>query len=73
MSVPQHQHRQARPRLTLVAGLFDLAARERNSRRRPAAHYLGHGEFVLALDRDTVFFVDGELAEQVRAGQPPCT
>lgn len=72
MSVPEHRHRQTGSRLTLVAGLFDLAARERNSRRRLPAHYLEHREFVLALDRDTVFFVDRELAEQVRAREPPC-
>lgn len=56
-----------RKRLTLVSALYDLAGRERNTRRRTAADYLGTAGFLLELDQDVVIFADPELAPQLEA------
>src|SRR5690348_15539792 len=55
------------PRLTLVTALFDLARREAPTTRVTVSEYFRRGEFVLGLDCDVVFYVDPELADEVRA------
>jgi FkbM family methyltransferase len=53
-------------KLTLVTGLFDLAARD-GTNRRSADEYLQLGSFVFALDQDIIFFADPPLAAKIRA------
>ena len=57
----------AAKRLTLVSGLFDIAGRERNPRRRPADEFLRDGTLLMELDQDVVVFADPELAPRVQA------
>ena len=52
-------------RLTLVSGLFDLAGREGNPRRRPIDEFLRDGEMLIRLDADVVVFADPQLAPQL--------
>jgi hypothetical protein len=50
-----------------VSALFDLAGRERNSRRRTVEEYLKFGATVLDLDENIVFYADPEPAAVIEA------
>jgi hypothetical protein len=58
--------------LTLVTALFDLPRRERNPDRTPIGDYLRHGEFLLRLEHDIVFFVDEEFEGHVVERRRAC-
>jgi hypothetical protein len=53
-------------KLTLVTGLFDLAARD-GTNRRSVDEYLRLGEAILALDQDLICFADPPLVDRIRA------